>query len=138
MIEGQPEQPAAVWTLAGCKIDSRPQRGWWAPGSYMNKCVECGEGFIGDKRAGWCADCAYREAAAESEKPPVADNTVFACSALVLELAKRFERRAEDIKRISKGNRDAEVMAAIYTGLAYDLRAEIGKLQNDGSQRLAP
>ena len=75
MIERQPELPAAGWTPRGCKTDSRPQRGWWAPGSYMNKCVECGEGFIGDKRAGSCADCAYREAAADSAKAPVESET---------------------------------------------------------------
>lgn len=31
----------------------------WAPGNYSNRCCECGEMFIGDKRAGMCADCAY-------------------------------------------------------------------------------
>ena len=75
MIEGQPKQPAAGWTPLGYKQDSRPQRGWWAPGSYLNKCLSCGEKFIGDKRAGSCADCAYREAAAESAQPPVEGET---------------------------------------------------------------
>lgn len=45
------------------KQDSRPQKGWWAPGSYLGKCKICGDDFIGDKRAGWCADCAYKEKA---------------------------------------------------------------------------
>lgn len=43
------------------KIDKRPQKGWWAPGNYIQKCALCGEDFIGDKRAGWCADCAYKD-----------------------------------------------------------------------------
>lgn len=45
--------------LRDCKRDDRPQRGAWAPGNYMNKCCRCGCGFIGDKRAHECADCAY-------------------------------------------------------------------------------
>ena len=39
--------------------DKRPARGWWAPGDYMNTCRKCGKGFVGDKRAVHCADCAY-------------------------------------------------------------------------------
>ena len=41
------------------KEDKRPQRGWWAPGDYICFCTLCRKTFIGDKRAGWCADCAY-------------------------------------------------------------------------------
>lgn len=41
------------------KEDSRPQRGAWAPGSYLSRCHVCQEQFIGDKRAYSCADCAY-------------------------------------------------------------------------------
>jgi len=41
------------------KCDERPPRGWWAGGEYMNVCRKCGAHFIGDKRAGHCADCAY-------------------------------------------------------------------------------
>lgn len=44
----------------GWKEDKRPQRGGWAPGSYINRCQKCGEEFIGDKRAWTCADCAYK------------------------------------------------------------------------------
>lgn len=40
-------------------IDSRPQKGWWAPGNYLNTCVLCKKEFVGDKRAGHCAPCAY-------------------------------------------------------------------------------
>lgn len=47
------------WTNA--KQDSRPKRHGWAPGYYMNTCLKCEEGFIGDKRARTCADCAYAE-----------------------------------------------------------------------------
>ena len=43
------------------KEDKRPKKGAWAPGYYTNKCQECGDGFIGDKRAHSCADCAYIE-----------------------------------------------------------------------------
>jgi hypothetical protein len=42
------------------KEDTREKRGWWAPGAYYCKCVKCDEQFIGDKRALWCADCAYK------------------------------------------------------------------------------
>ena len=43
------------------KEDKRPKKGGWAPGNYTNKCVHCGDEFIGDKRAIRCADCAYYE-----------------------------------------------------------------------------
>lgn len=41
--------------------DQRPPRGGWAPGRYFCKCVSCGDGFIGDKYAVTCADCAYKQ-----------------------------------------------------------------------------
>jgi hypothetical protein len=41
------------------KEDARPRRYGWAPGKYMNTCVDCKCTFIGDKRALECADCAY-------------------------------------------------------------------------------
>lgn len=41
------------------KQDTRPRRGRWAPGNYLNSCVMCDTWFIGEKRAGQCADCAY-------------------------------------------------------------------------------
>jgi hypothetical protein len=43
------------------KRDHRPRWGLWAPGWYSNTCLECGKHFVGDKRAKWCADCAYRD-----------------------------------------------------------------------------
>lgn len=48
------EQP-----LSGDTADKRPKKGFWAPGDYQNKCLDCGERFIGDKRAAMCANCAY-------------------------------------------------------------------------------
>jgi hypothetical protein len=39
--------------------DKRPQRYGWAPGSYICRCHDCKEQFIGDKRAILCAPCAY-------------------------------------------------------------------------------
>lgn len=35
--------------------------GGYAPGNYQCKCVTCGGGFIGDKRAVQCHPCAKRE-----------------------------------------------------------------------------
>jgi hypothetical protein len=37
----------------------QPQHGLWAPGDYLRHCLKCGDAFIGDKRAGHCAKCAY-------------------------------------------------------------------------------
>lgn len=48
-----------VMKLNGFKEDNRPQKNWWAPGHYACTCHICGEKFMGDKRAGQCADCAY-------------------------------------------------------------------------------
>lgn len=58
--DGQPALPPAPGSVRWWpKQDSRPARGWYAPGEYMNVCRICGDHFIGDKRAGHCADCAY-------------------------------------------------------------------------------
>jgi hypothetical protein len=56
--DGLPPKPGSVMWAA--KEDDRPQKGWWAPGSYINQCRRCYEYFVGDKRAGICADCAYQ------------------------------------------------------------------------------
>lgn len=42
------------------KQDARPIKSGWAPGNYGNFCCDCGEEFLGDKRAVQCADCAYK------------------------------------------------------------------------------
>ena len=39
--------------------DMRPKLNGWAPGGYINKCFNCDNEFIGDKRAVECALCAY-------------------------------------------------------------------------------
>jgi chromosome segregation ATPase len=44
--------------------DERPQKGAWAPGSYMRKCYTCSKGFIGGQWAYTCANCAYESKAA--------------------------------------------------------------------------
>ena len=49
------------------KSDSREQNGFWAPGGYWRVCSQCQEHFIGDKRAAWCADCAYGESNTQKE-----------------------------------------------------------------------
>lgn len=58
-------------TLFSHKIDKRPRLGAWAPGNYSRQCLKCKEWFIGDKRAKWCADCAYAVPieAPENHKP---------------------------------------------------------------------
>jgi hypothetical protein len=81
MNERETKQPAAGREPLYYKQDSRPQRGWWAPGLYMRSCIKCHERFLGDKRAGWCADCAYREAADESAQAPVEGQIARSCSA---------------------------------------------------------
>lgn len=39
--------------------DKRLQEGGWAPGRYTNTCFSCKIRFLGDKRAIFCAPCAY-------------------------------------------------------------------------------
>jgi hypothetical protein len=41
-------------------LDTRPRKGMWAPGSYICRCLDCEEHFVGDKRALSCAPCAYK------------------------------------------------------------------------------
>lgn len=51
------------------KLVKRPGHGMWAPGEYMNQCRQCGDYFVGDKRAMLCGECAYNNAMlAEREK----------------------------------------------------------------------
>ena len=50
------------------KNDDRPKKGSWAPGGYSGKCLKCGDAFVGDKRALECADCAYLEPPARTER----------------------------------------------------------------------
>jgi hypothetical protein len=53
-----------IWIPKRVERNDRPQRGAWAPGDYLCRCIRCKVTFIGDKRAVMCADCAY-----EDEKP---------------------------------------------------------------------
>lgn len=46
--------------INGMERDIRPQKGMWAPGFYLITCHECGDKFLGDKRAMICSDCAYK------------------------------------------------------------------------------
>jgi hypothetical protein len=46
---------------AALQRDDRPPRKGWAPGKYLRRCGGCAESFIGDKRAGECARCAYAD-----------------------------------------------------------------------------
>ena len=55
----------------GMKIDQRPTRWGWSPGGYGQRCLTCGDGFIGDKRASSCADCAYKRPDLEETKESV-------------------------------------------------------------------
>ena len=59
-VQSSVEVPAH---LREVKSDWRPRRGVWAPGEYLCACIYCKEMFMGDKRAGSCADCAYKDAA---------------------------------------------------------------------------
>lgn len=49
------------------QTDTRPRKGAWSPGNYLCKCIQCGENFIGEKRAFLCAPCAY----GDSKESPV-------------------------------------------------------------------
>jgi hypothetical protein len=52
--------PGKIIVPGHAKEDSRPARGGWAPGNYMQGCAVCRDLFVGDKHAVECADCAYR------------------------------------------------------------------------------
>jgi hypothetical protein len=69
--ERYPALPPAPGSVRWCpKQDDRPQLGWWAPGEYMNLCHKCNQHFIGDKRAGYCADCAYADSPNTPDQRP--------------------------------------------------------------------
>ena len=50
--------------------DTRPREGCWALGDYFNKCMDCGNLFVGDKRALSCAPCAYNDKPDGDEPTP--------------------------------------------------------------------
>lgn len=52
------------------KRDTRPKRGWWAPGGYIRLCLKCNDPYCGDKRSSICADCAYAMPDLFQETPP--------------------------------------------------------------------
>jgi hypothetical protein len=54
------------------KEDNRPKRNGWAKGEYTNKCRDCGERYIGDKRSWQCADCAYETPIKKTKYIPTA------------------------------------------------------------------
>lgn len=64
-VNNLPPKPGSV--MWASKEDDRPQKGWWAPGDYICHCRRCSDYFVGDKRAGICADCAYSEKPANKE-----------------------------------------------------------------------
>lgn len=68
------------------KRDDRPQKGGWAPGNYWNKCPVCKEAFVGDKRAGICADCAY------DETPKPQEPVHHICAWMIEMFQRRWER----------------------------------------------
>ena len=57
--ESAPAGEGLVSSVLFSEVDRRPRKDWWAPGDYFGRCVICGQQFIGDKRAGHCAPCAY-------------------------------------------------------------------------------
>jgi hypothetical protein len=42
--------------------------GGYAPGGYLGECRDCGSGFIGDKRAWRCCDCALGQVSEDAER----------------------------------------------------------------------
>ena len=66
--------------------DERPPCGWWASGEYINICRKCGEHFIGDKRAGHCADCAYADSPNRADMPHSKSRTCEICNGTGLSL----------------------------------------------------
>lgn len=54
-------------------MDDRPLRNGWAPGHYHGICHTCCKEYVGDKRSITCADCAYSEKDAPSEKFDISD-----------------------------------------------------------------
>lgn len=86
--------------------DERTRKGAWAPGYYSNRCVICGEDFVGDKRALVCADCAYAEA-----RLPRIVRMALAISEWVKEryaahLLRMIEREARKRKRREEASQD--------------------------------
>jgi len=61
----------------------------WAPGDYYNICTECGDQFVGDKRAWQCSRCAY-----EVEDMYTAESAI--------------KELVEDLKELGLMDKDAE------------------------------
>lgn len=81
------------------KLDTRPKRFGWAPGSYYCKC-QCGADFIGDKRAIMCADCAY----ALPDNPKAASPTK-GVNAILADFAADKMETLKEIEALCDGDR---------------------------------
>lgn len=55
-------------TTRNPKIDSRPQKEWYAPGDYLCHCRMCEQKYMGDKLSFVCADCAYSPKPTQEEQ----------------------------------------------------------------------
>lgn len=62
-------------------------------------------------------------------------NPAAASSDLLAALEMRFRRRARDLRAIGRGDNVAELMAAMYDGLAYDIHAELEAANDQGLGR---
>jgi len=61
-----------------------------------------------------------------------------AASGLLAALEIRFRRRARDLRALGRGDSVAELMAAMYDGLAYDLHAELEAANDLAGMELHP
>jgi hypothetical protein len=88
--------------------DSRPNllHLGWAQGNYSNKCRQCETIFTGDKRAGCCADCAWKIETERAEKAEALYQD------LIMQVACKFpnESRHETAKRYISERENTEAV----------------------------
>lgn len=102
------EAPEKIWPLGG-----------YAPGNYTCRCLDCGEQFIGDKRAITCLDCAVTAAKSQiAELRTERDHAI-----AMLETQAKLHRRAEAHNaRLSDERVVTEVLEALEPWLLQMMR----------------
>lgn len=121
--------------------DERPQKGMWAPGTYMCTCSSCKSQFIGAKRALTCANCAYApdRAVLWEDETVTIDNVILPAKANLEFTTTEWDKIIEYYPEYKKHCRRQGIapMDTLAYVLAFCRKLEEAKIERDGEPRTA-
>lgn len=123
------------------KGDDRPQKGMWAPGTYMCTCTSCKNQFIGAKRALTCSACAYAPDRAVLHEGGIVtiDNIALPVTVDLDFTSTRWDKIVEYYPEYAKHclRLDVKPMDTLGYVLAFCRKLEEAKLERNGEPRSA-